>query len=169
MSFCTSWVILTVKGGTNSIVEFFGPGANSISCTGKATICNMGAEHGATTSVFPYDERMGDFLRATDRSEIADLAASYAECLAADPEVYANPEKYYDQVIEIDLSKLEPMIAGPHTPDLVRPISQMAKDIKENGYPAGTVLWADWFPAPTPLTRIWGVPPIWPSRPRNWA
>ena len=127
--------ILTVKGGTNSIVEFFGPGAESISCTGKATICNMGAEHGATTSVFLYDERMGDFLRATDRTEIAELAANHADCLAADPEVYANPEKFYDQVIEIDLSKLEPMIAGPHTPDLVRPISQMAKDIKENDYP----------------------------------
>ena len=127
--------ILTVKGGTNSIVEFFGPGTRSISCTGKATICNMGAEHGATTSVFPYDERMDVFLKATERKEIADLAAKHADFLAADPEVYADPEKYYDRVIEIDLSKLEPMIAGPHTPDLVRPISQMAEDVKENDYP----------------------------------
>jgi len=129
--------ILTVKGGTNCILEFFGPGNASVSCTGKATTCNMGAEHGATNSVFPYDERMGAYLRATDRAAIADLADQHRDLLRADPEVEADPAKFYDRVIEINLSELEPMIAGPHTPDLVRPISQMAKDVKENDYPDG--------------------------------
>ena len=126
---------LTVKGGTNCIVEFFGPGNASVSCTGKATTCNMGAEHGATNSVFPYDERMAVYLRATGRADVADLADQHPGLLRPDPEVEAEPEKFYDRVIEIDLSKLEPMIAGPHTPDLVRPVSQMAKDVKENDYP----------------------------------
>ncbi|MCK4658481.1 MAG: aconitate hydratase, partial [Phycisphaerae bacterium] len=127
--------ILTVKGGTNCILEFFGPGAASVSCTGKATTCNMGAEHGATNSVFPYDERMAAYLQATGRDDIAKLADQHRDLLQADPEVQADPEKFYDRVIEINLSELEPMIAGPHTPDLVRPISQMAKDVKEKGYP----------------------------------
>ena len=127
--------ILTVKGGTNHIVEYFGPGAASISCTGKGTICNMGAEHGATTSTFPYDEKMGAYLRATGRAGIADLADKYADQLQADPEVLANPEKYYDRVVEIDLSTLEPHVVGPHTPDLARPISAMAADAAENDYP----------------------------------
>lgn len=127
--------ILTVKGGTNCILEFFGPGCASVGCTGKATTCNMGAEHGATNSVFPYDERMAAYLRATDRRDVAELADRHRELLRADPEVEADPEKFYDRVIEINLSELEPMIAGPHTPDLVRPISQMAKDVKENDYP----------------------------------
>ncbi len=127
--------ILTVKGGTNCILEFFGPGCASVGCTGKATTCNMGAEHGATNSVFPYDERMAAYLRATDRSDVADLADRHRDLLRADPEVEADPEKFYDRVIAINLSELEPMIAGPHTPDLVRPISQMAKDVKENNYP----------------------------------
>ncbi|MFH0982642.1 MAG: aconitate hydratase [Planctomycetota bacterium] len=127
--------ILTVKGGTNCVVEFLGPGTASVSCTGKATTCNMGAEHGATCSVFPYDERMGTYLRATGRSAFADLADRHRDLLRADPEVEAQPEKFYDRLVEIDLSKLEPMISGPHTPDLVRPISQMAKDVKENDYP----------------------------------
>ena len=126
--------ILTVKGGTNSIVEFFGPGTGAVSATGKATVCNMGAEHGATTSVFPYDSRMADYLRATGRAGVAELADGVAEHLQPDPEVVAQPEKYYDRVIEIDLSTLEPMIVGPHTPDLARPISQMAVDVKENDY-----------------------------------
>ena len=127
--------ILTVKGGTNAIVEFFGPGTASVSCTGKATTCNMGAEHGATNSVFPYDARMAAYLRATGRADVAAWADQYRDLLRADPEVEADPARFYDRVIEIDLSKLEPMIAGPHTPDLVRPISQMATDVKKNDYP----------------------------------
>lgn len=127
--------ILTVKGGTNHIVEYFGPGTASISCTGKGTICNMGAEHGATTSTFPYDEKMGAYLRATGRAEIADLADKYAEHLRADDEVFENPESYYDRVIEIDLDTLEPHVVGPHTPDLARPISEMAAEADEKGYP----------------------------------
>ncbi|MEY3212780.1 MAG: hypothetical protein RIT28_3261 [Pseudomonadota bacterium] len=126
--------ILTVKGGTNSIVEYFGPGCESISATGKATICNMGAEHGATTSLFPFDDRMATYLRATGREEIAQLAEAHASELRADPEVEANPSAYYDRVIEIDLSTLEPHVVGPHTPDLARPISQMAADAKANGW-----------------------------------
>ena len=127
--------ILTVKGGTNSIVEYFGPGCASISCTGKGTICNMGAEHGATTSTFPYDESMARYLRATGRGEIADLADKYAEHLRADPEVEAEPERYYDRVIEIDLSTLEPHVVGPHTPDRARPISAMAAECEAEGWP----------------------------------
>ena len=125
---------LTVSGGTNAIVEYFGPGVRTISCTGKATITNMGAEVGATCSLFPYDERMESYLRATNREKIADLANKYKELLVADPDVEANPEKYFDKIIEIDLSKLEPYMVGPHTPDLARPISQLADDVKKNNY-----------------------------------
>jgi aconitate hydratase len=127
--------ILTVKGGTNHIVEYFGPGAASISATGKGTICNMGAEHGATTSLFPYDAEMGKYLRATGRAAIADLADRYADQLRADPEVEADPEGYYDRVIEIDLSTLEPHVVGPHTPDRARPISAMAAECEAEGWP----------------------------------
>lgn len=127
--------MLTVAGGTNKIVEYFGPGTESLSCTAKATVTNMGAELGATTSVFPFDRRMADYLRATNRTEVATLAEGLREHLTADPEVLANPDKYYDEVVEIDLSKLEPHIVGPHTPDLARPVSQMAADAKAKGYP----------------------------------
>lgn len=125
---------LTVSGGTNSIIEYFGPGAESISCTGKATITNMGAEIGATCSVFPYDERMEVYLRTTNRGMLADLANKYKDLLTEDEEVEQNPEKYFDKVILIDLSKLEPHVVGPHTPDLARPISQMAEDVEKNNY-----------------------------------
>ena len=125
---------LTVSGGTNSIIEYFGPGAESISCTGKATITNMGAEIGATCSIFPYDQRMDTYLRATNRSKLADLANKFKNLLIEDPEVEQMPEKYFDQVIRIDLSTLEPHLVGPHTPDLARPISQMAEDVKKNNY-----------------------------------
>jgi aconitate hydratase len=127
--------ILTVKGGTNRIIEYFGPGTESISATGKGTITNMGAELGATTSIFPYDGRMKTYLDATNRARIATLAEANRDLLAADPEVAADPEKYYDLVIEIDLDALEPHIVGPHTPDLARPVSQMAADVAANGYP----------------------------------
>ncbi|MCB9791442.1 MAG: aconitate hydratase [Alphaproteobacteria bacterium] len=127
--------ILTVKGGTNHIVEYFGPGCESISATGKGTICNMGAEHGATTSLFPFDSRMATYLRATGRAEIAALAEAHAAELRADPEVEANPETYYDRVIEIDLSTLEPHVVGPHTPDLARPISALGAECEEKGWP----------------------------------
>jgi len=127
--------VLTVKGGTNRILEYFGPGARTISCTGKGTITNMGAELGATASVFPFDEAMGRYLRATGRAALADLAESNAQILAADPEVEREPEKYFDRVIDIDLSKLEPQIVGPHTPDLARPISRLAAEVKAEGYP----------------------------------
>ncbi len=127
--------ILTVKGGTGNIVEYFGPGTRSISCTGKGTICNMGAEIGATTSVFPYDDRMATYLRHTERGELADLADTHAAALIADPEVSKNPEKYYDQIIEIDLSNLEPYINGPFSPDRAWPISQMKEAVKKEGYP----------------------------------
>jgi len=127
--------ILTVKGGTGAIVEYFGPGARALSCTGKGTICNMGAEIGATTSTFGYDETMSRYLRATDRAEVADLADAIASYLTGDPECYQNPEAYFDQVIEIDLSTLEPHINGPYTPDLAWPISKFAQAVKENGYP----------------------------------
>lgn len=127
--------ILTVKGGTGAIVEYFGEGARSMSCTGKGTICNMGAEIGATTSTFGYDESMSRYLRATERAEVADLADQVAEYLTGDDECYANPEQYFDEVIEIDLSTLEPHINGPYTPDLAWPISQFAKAVKENNYP----------------------------------
>ncbi len=127
--------ILTVKGGTGAIVEYFGPGAESLSCTGKGTICNMGAEIGATTSTFGYDEKMGDYLRGTGREEVAKLADGIAEHLTGDAEVYENPEKYFDQVIEINLSELEPHINGPYTPDRATPISEFAKAVKENDWP----------------------------------
>jgi aconitate hydratase len=127
--------ILTVKGGTGAIVEYFGPGAATISATGKATICNMGAEIGATCSLFPYDERSAAYLRATRRDEIADLADSIAEYLHNDPDVDANPEAVYDKVIDINLSELEPHLVGPHTPDLDRPISEVKAAAVQEGYP----------------------------------
>ncbi len=127
--------ILTVKGGTGYIVEYFGEGATSISCTGKATICNMGAEIGATTSTFGYDEKMAAYLRVTGRDEVARLADAIAIDLTGDTDVYAKPEKYFDQVIEIDLGKLEPHINGPFTPDRATPLSEFAKAVKENGWP----------------------------------
>jgi len=127
--------LLTVKGGTNKIVEYFGPGAETISATGKGTICNMGAELGATTSVFPFDQKMVAYLNITDRADLANLAMANKSLLVADPEVYQSPEKYYDQIVEVDLSTLEPHVVGPHTPDLARPISKMAAEAKEKGYP----------------------------------
>ena len=126
---------MTVKGGTNKIVEYFGPGTRSISCTGKATITNMGAELGATCSVFPYDERMSVYLRGTGRADLADIADKHAADLRCDADVEANPSKYFDEVIELDLSSLEPQIVGPHSPDLARPVSQMRDEIKEKNYP----------------------------------
>ncbi|HJU13318.1 MAG TPA: aconitate hydratase [Candidatus Nitrosotalea sp.] len=125
---------LTVSGGTNAIIEYFGPGARTISCTGKATITNMGAEIGATCSIFPYDEKMDAYLRATGREKIADVAQKHMDLLVADSDVELHPEKYFDRVIEIDLSTLEPYVVGPHTPDLARPISQLADDVKKNNY-----------------------------------
>jgi aconitate hydratase len=127
--------ILSVKGGTGHIVEYFGPGTAALSATGKATITNMGAEIGATTSVFPYDAKSAAYLQATEREEMAALADRYAAHLKADPEVEQNPGKFYDRIIEIDLSTLEPHLVGPHTPDLAHPISRMAADVKEHGYP----------------------------------
>ncbi|MGA8265605.1 MAG: aconitate hydratase, partial [Ignavibacteriaceae bacterium] len=127
--------ILTVKGGTGAIVEYFGEGATSISATGKGTICNMGAEIGATTSIFPFDERMSSYLRITDRADVASLAESNADNLKADDEVIKNPQKYYDQVIEINLSELEPHLNGPFTPDKAWPISKMKEAVKENNFP----------------------------------
>ncbi len=128
--------ILTVKGGTGAIVEYFGEGAKSLSCTGKGTICNMGAEIGATTSVFGYDAKMSEYLKGTGRTELADAADAIAEHLTGDSEVYNNPELYFDQVIEINLSELEPHINGPFTPDMAWPISQFAQAVKEHGWPA---------------------------------
>ena len=125
---------LTVSGGTNAIIEYFGPGAKTISCTGKATITNMGAEIGATCSVFEYDEKMANYLKATGRGMIADIADKHKSILTEDEEVIKNPEKYFDKVIKIDLSKLEPHIVGPHTPDLARPISKLSEDVKKNNY-----------------------------------
>ncbi len=127
--------ILTVKGGTGAIIEYFGEGAKSLSATGKGTICNMGAEVGATTSIFAYDESMERYLRATGRTEVAELASGIMEHLDSDAEVYAEPEKYYDQLIEINLSKLEPHINGPFTPDRATPVSEMKKVASENGWP----------------------------------
>lgn len=127
--------ILTVKGGTNAIIEYFGEGTSTLSATGKGTICNMGAEVGATTSIFPFDEKSAIYLEGTGRKEVADEARKIISYLQADPETAANPEKYYDEVIEINLSKLEPHINGPFTPDAAYTISEFAKVVKENGYP----------------------------------
>jgi aconitate hydratase len=127
--------ILTVKGGTGAIIEYFGDGAEALSATGKGTICNMGAEIGATTSVFSYDEKMGDYLRGTGRAEIAEAAAAVRQHLRADDEVYAQPERFYDQLIEIDLNTLEPYVNGPFTPDAAWPISEFAAAVKEHGWP----------------------------------
>ena len=123
---------LTVSGGTNAIIEYIGPGTRSISCTGKATITNMGAELGATTSIFPFDERMARYLEATGRGALADLAEKHRDLITADDEVAANPERFFDRVVEIDLSKLEPHVVGPHSPDRSRPISAMATEVEDN-------------------------------------
>jgi len=128
--------ILTVKGGTGSIVEYFGPGAEGISCTGKGTICNMGAEIGATASTFAFDDSMVRFLKATGREEVADAAAAVRDHLRPDPEVYEHPEKFYDEVLELDLSTLEPHLNGPFTPDLATPVSKMRETARMNGWPA---------------------------------
>jgi aconitate hydratase len=128
--------VLTVKGGTNKIVEYFGPGAESISATGKGTICNMGAELGATTSLFQFDDRMAAYLRATDRADIAKLAEQHRAHLVADPEVLADPKKHYDEIVEIDLTELEPTIVGPHSPDRARSVSKLAAEVKKEGWPA---------------------------------
>ena len=127
--------ILTVKGGTGAIIEYFGEGASSISCTGKGTICNMGAEIGATTSLFPYDNKMSSYLNSTNRSDLASLADSIIDNLNADKEVLKNPEKYFDSVIEINLNELEPYLNGPFTPDKAWPISKLKNAVKENNYP----------------------------------
>ncbi len=127
--------MLTVKGGTDKIVEYFGEGAQSISCTGKATITNMGAELGATCSVFPYDDRMATYLKTTNRADLAAVADLNKPLLNADPEVLENPKMFFDEVYEIDLSTLEPHVVGPHSPDIARPISAMAKEAKEKGWP----------------------------------
>src|SRR3989338_4427163 len=127
--------MLTVKGGTNKIIEYFGPGCESISATGKATITNMGAELGATTSLFAYDKRMYDYLKATERGAIAELAEQYKNFLSDDPEIEKSPEKYFDEVHEIDLNTLEPYVVGPHSPDVARPISKMKEDADKNEYP----------------------------------
>ena len=127
--------VLTVSGGTNAIIEYFGPGTKSISCTGKATATNMGAELGATGDIFPYDERMAAYLAATGRDELAKLAGRHLHLLTADPEVEQDPGQFFDRVIEIDLSTLEPQITGPHSPDRARPISALAKEAKDNGFP----------------------------------
>src|SRR5690554_4132955 len=132
--------ILTVKGGTGAIVEYFGPGAKNLSCTGKGTICNMGAEIGATTSTFGYDDSMERYLRATDRDDVADEANKIREYLTGDDEVYANPETYFDQVIEIDLDTLRPHLNGPFTPDLATPVGELAEKARKNDWP----LKVDW-------------------------
>jgi aconitate hydratase len=128
--------LLTVKGGTNKVIEYFGPGTESISATGKGTICNMGAELGATTSLFPFDGRIAAYLRATERADIAGLAEESRQHLTADPEVAAEPKKFYDEIIEINLDELEPHIVGPHSPDRGRPISRLAAEVRENKWPA---------------------------------
>src|SRR6186713_3037094 len=131
------WVAgqLTVKGGTGAIVEYFGPGADSMSATGKGTVCNMGAEIGATCSLFAYDEKMSAYLKATGRTEVAEAADGVREHLRPDEEVYSNPKKYYDQVLELDLNTLEPYLNGPFTPDLATPISKMREAVEKNGWP----------------------------------
>ncbi len=128
--------ILTVKGGTGCVVEYFGSGTSTLSCTGKATITNMGAELGATNSVFPFDDKMADYLRATDRAELADSAQAHAAELTADPEVYAQPEKYYDKIIELDLDTLKPYVVGPFSPDLARPLADLRDEAAKEGFPA---------------------------------
>src|SRR6267378_4984525 len=128
--------LLTVKGGTNKIIEYFGPGAESISATGKGTICNMCAEVGATTSVFPFDSRMATYLRATDRADLAKLAEESREHLQPDPEVVAEPKRFYDELVEINLDELEPHVVGPHSPDRGRPVGKLAAEVKANGWPA---------------------------------
>ncbi|PYN99083.1 MAG: aconitate hydratase [Candidatus Rokuibacteriota bacterium] len=128
--------LLTVKGGTNKIVEYFGPGAESISATGKATICNMGAELGATTSIFPFDGRMAAYLRATDRGDLAALAEESRQHLVADREVAESPKTFYDEIVEINLDELEPHIVGPHSPDRGRTLSKLAAEVRQNGWPA---------------------------------
>jgi aconitate hydratase len=128
--------LLTVKGGTNKVIEYFGPGTESISATGKGTICNMGAELGATTSLFPFDVRMAAYLRATERADIAALAEEHRPHLVADPEVAAEPTRFYDEIVEIDLDALEPHIVGPHSPDRGRPISKLAAEVRANKWPA---------------------------------
>ncbi len=127
--------LLTVKGGTGQVVEYFGEGAESISCTGKATITNMGAELGATCSMFPFDDRMAEFLAATGRQELADMAKANAAAVTADPEVYANPGSYFDKIVEINLSTLEPYVVGPFSPDLAHPVSRLKEDAAKEGYP----------------------------------
>jgi len=127
--------LLTVKGGTNKIIEYFGPGVESISATGKGTICNMGAELGATTSIFPYDSRMATYLRATDRADIAKLADEFRVHLVADPGTADDPKSFYDELVEINLDELEPHVVGPHSPDRGRPISKLAADARQNGWP----------------------------------
>jgi aconitate hydratase len=127
--------ILTVTGGTNAVIEYFGPGAASISCTGKGTITNMGAELGATTSIFPYDSHVEAYLRGTGRADLADVAERYRHLLGPDTEVEEEPGRFFDQVVEIDLSALEPHVVGPHTPDLARPVSEMAAAVVKEGYP----------------------------------
>src|SRR5262249_26027506 len=119
----------------NKIIEYFGPGAESISATGKGTICNMGAELGATTSVFPFDDRMAAYLEATDRKDAARLAGEHRALLVPDPEILRNPTDFYDELVEIDLSTLEPHIVGPHSPDRDRPVSTLAAEVKANGWP----------------------------------
>ncbi len=127
--------ILSCSGGTNRVIEYFGEGTNSISCTGKATICNMGAELGATTSTFPFDEQMANYLEATGRKETADMARKYQAMLVADPEVIKDPSKYFEEVIEINLSELEPHLVGPHSPDLASPVSKMSDHMAQGGWP----------------------------------
>ena len=127
--------ILSVKGGTNRVIEYFGPGVEALSCTGKGTITNMGAELGATTSIFPFDKRMDAYLRGTEREAIADLASKHRDMLRADPEVEASPDKFFERVVEIDLSTLEPHVTGPHTPDLARTVSELKQAVEKEGYP----------------------------------
>src|SRR5439155_1559596 len=124
--------LLTVKGGTNKILEYFGPGEESISATGKATICNIGAELGATTSIFPFDPRMAAYLRATDRADLAALAEEFREHLVADPETVDSPAAFYDELVEINLDTLEPHVVGPHSPDRGRPIGKLGGEARHN-------------------------------------